>query len=59
MQAFQIWYLAMYPEKIGHDTDPVKTSKKIFPSLSIKERPEQLAHGHQFLERVLKHKGLL
>ncbi|MDH4081301.1 MAG: hypothetical protein OEU68_15960 [Nitrospira sp.] len=59
MQAFQIWYLAMYPEKIGHDTDPVKTSKKIFPSFSMKERPQQLAHGHQFLEKVLKHKGLL
>ncbi|HET9963072.1 MAG TPA: hypothetical protein VFQ34_12095 [Nitrospiraceae bacterium] len=28
MQAFQIWYLALYPGKIGHDTQPVVTSKK-------------------------------
>ena len=59
MQAFQVWYLAMYPEKIGHDTAPVKTSQKIFPDLSMKERPQQLVLGHEFLEMVLKHKGLL
>jgi hypothetical protein len=59
MQAFQIWYLAMYPEKIGHDTQPVRTSKSIFPGLSAKERPQQLTLGHQFLEMVLKRKGLL
>ncbi|MEN7430856.1 hypothetical protein VA599_08855 [Chromobacterium sp. TRC.1.1.SA] len=59
MQAFQIWYLAMYPETIGYDTDPVKTSKRIFPGLATKERPQQLEHGHQFLERVLQQNGLL
>ena len=59
MQAFQIWYLALYPEKVGHDTQPVRTSKDIFPGLSKKERPQQVALGHEFLERVLEHKGLL
>ncbi len=59
MQAFQVWYLALYPDKIGHDTQPVQTSKKIFPELSSKTRPQQLALGHEFLERVLECKGLL
>jgi len=59
MQAFQIWYLAMYPEKIGHDTEPVRKSIKIFPYLATKKRADQLKLGHEFLESVLKHKGLL
>ncbi|MDH4449104.1 MAG: hypothetical protein QE265_00750 [Rhodoferax sp.] len=59
MQAFQVWYLAMYPEKIGLDMDPVKTFKKIFPGLSMNECTQQLAHGHRFLKDVWKHKGLL
>jgi len=48
MQAFEIWYLALYPDKIGDDTDPVKKSKTIFPSLSGRTRSEQLALGHDF-----------
>lgn len=59
MQAFQIWYLAMYPEKIGHDSQPVRISKNIFPGLSTMKRPQQLTLGHQFLEIVLEKKGLL
>ncbi len=59
IQAFQIWYLALYPEKIGHDTQPVKIAKNAFPGLAMKDRPHQLTLGHQFLERVLEHKGLL
>ena len=59
MQAFQIWYLALYPGKVGHDTEPVQKSKNVFPNLSTKTRPQQLALGHEFLERVLAHKGLL
>jgi hypothetical protein len=59
MQAFQVWYLALYPEKIGHDTQPVSTAKRVFPGLSTKERPLQLRLGHQFLESVLEKKGLL
>lgn len=52
IQAFQIWYLALYPEKIGHDSEPVKMSKMVFPGLSAKTRSEQLSLGHVFLERV-------
>jgi hypothetical protein len=59
MQAFQIWYLAMYPDKIGHDTEPVKTSMKVFRILSAKTRTEQLKLGRKFLESCLERKGLL
>lgn len=59
MQAYQIWYLAMHPEQIGHDTEPVQTAKKVFPKLTEMKRTEQLAHGHRFLEHVLETKGLL
>ena len=59
MQAFQIWYLALYPDKIGHDTQPVLTSKRVFPDLLVKTRQQQLVSGHKFLERVLSDKGLL
>lgn len=59
MQAFQIWYLALYPDKIGHDAEPVQKSKSVFPNLSAKPRPQQLTLGHEFLERVLEGKGLL
>ncbi len=59
MQAFQIWYLAMYPEKIGHEVEPVKTAVKVFPNLAEKTRPDKLALGHEFLEQVLDKKGLL
>jgi hypothetical protein len=59
MQAFQIWYLALYPGKIGHETQPVQTSKRVFPDLCAKTRQEQLTLGHEFLERVLSSKGLI
>jgi hypothetical protein len=59
MQAFQIWYLALYPEKIGHDTRSVRTAMEAFPGHSAKDRRLQLNLGHQFLERVLQHKGLI
>lgn len=59
MQAFQIWYLALYPEKVGHETQPVATAKRVFSTLSKKERREQLVFGHEFLERVLEHKSLI
>lgn len=57
MQAYQIWYLGLYPEKIGHDTEPVRTARTAFPDLSAKDRPNQLTLGHQFLERVLASSG--
>lgn len=59
MQAFQVWYLALYLEKIGHETQPVAIAKRLFPALSTKDRREQLSLGHLFLESVLQHKALL
>ena len=59
MQAFQIWYLAMYPDKIGHDTQPVLTSKRVFTELPAKTGQQQLILGHAFLETVLSRKGIL
>jgi len=59
MQAFQIWYLALYSESIGHDSEQVLTSRKVFPGLASKPRCEQLLLGHAFLEQVMNDKGLL
>ena len=59
MQAFQIWYLALYPDKIGHDTQSVLTSRRVFPDLTAKTRHQQLALGHAFLETVLNSNGCL
>lgn len=59
IQAFQVWYLACYPKKIGHETQHVVTAKQVFPDLATKERREQLVLGHQFLEMVLVNKGLI
>ena len=52
MQAFQIWYLALYPEKVCNDTDLVETSRRTFPALPSQSRSEQLSLGKQFLEGV-------
>jgi hypothetical protein len=52
MQAFQIWYLASYPEKIGSETEPVRTSRSAFPDLKRLTREERLAHGAEFVERL-------
>ncbi len=52
MQAFQIWYLAAYPEKIGTETEPVRKSRTAFPDLKGLKRDERLAHGAEFIERL-------
>lgn len=52
MQAFQIWYLASYPEKIGAETEPVRKSRTAFPGLKELKREERLAHGAEFVERL-------
>ena len=49
----------LFAMKAGEISEPVLTSKKIFPNLFSKTRSEQLSLGHEFLERVLEHKGLL
>jgi hypothetical protein len=52
MQAFQIWYLAAYPEQIGSEREPVLKSRRAFPDLASLSREEQLKRGAQFVEIV-------
>jgi hypothetical protein len=60
MQAFQIWYLASYPEKIGTETEPVQRSRTAFPDMKGMLREERLAHGAEFMERLRpKYEGKL
>lgn len=58
MQAFQIWYLAAYPDKIGVDTDPVVKSRKAFPGFESLSRPEKLQRGAQFVSHVKERYGV-
>ena len=58
MQAFQIWYLAAYPEQLGEDCEPVRTSKSAFNDLHKLKRTEQLAEGLRFLNQMLGHYGV-
>lgn len=52
MQAFQIWYLASYPEKIGAETEPVRKSRSAFPNMGSLTRQERLAKGAEFVEHL-------
>ena len=52
MQAYQIWYLASYPEKVGTDTELVKKSRSALPGLSELQREESLARGAEFVEQM-------
>jgi len=52
MQAFQIWYLASYPEKIGFETEPVRKSRAALPELNALSREERLARGSAFMESL-------
>lgn len=58
MQAFQIWYLAAYPEQLGEDTEPVRKSKSAFNELHKLERQAQLAEGLRFLHEMLGRYGV-
>lgn len=49
MQAFQIWYLALNPGKLGADHDFTLRASSAFHELPIKSRKEQLAAGWDFL----------
>lgn len=51
MQAFQIWYLASYPEQLGTETEHVKKSRGELPSLEKLSREQRLSAGLAFLER--------
>lgn len=52
MQAFQIWYLASYPDKLGAETEPVRKSRIAFPELHKLSREERLAAGAEFVEQL-------
>lgn len=54
MQAFQIWYLAAYPEQVGHDTEPVIKSKRLFPFLEKLPRRQKLACGCAFIKELVE-----
>lgn len=57
MQLFQIWYLAMYPEKIGETTEPVLKSRAAFSDLSMLTRQEKLRSGAEFVYRMREKTG--
>lgn len=49
MQAFQIWYLAINPGKLGADHDFTLKASSAFQDLPTKSRKKQLAAGLNFL----------
>lgn len=55
MQAFQIWYLASYPEVIGHETELVRKSQLAFPDLGTLSRETRLIRGAKFIEQLKIH----
>lgn len=52
MQAFQIWYLASYPEIIGHETEMVSKSQSAFPHLEALSREARLVRGAEFIAKL-------
>ncbi len=52
MQAFQVWYLASYPEKLGTETEHVRKSMGALPGLEKLSRVQRLSNGLAFLESV-------
>ena len=52
MQAFQIWYLASYPDKIGAETEPVRKSRSAFHNLDKLAREKRLSLGADFMESL-------
>jgi len=57
MQAFQIWYLASYPEKLGTESEHVKRSQEALPGLEKLSREQRLSAGLTFLESVREKYG--
>jgi len=53
MQAFQVWYLAAYPEKIGRDESVVSNAISILPTIKSLCRRDRLAQGKAFMLRCL------
>ncbi|MBV4536850.1 hypothetical protein [Pseudomonas urmiensis] len=57
MQAFQIWYLALNPGKLGADHDLTLRASSAFQDLPTKTREEQFAAGLDFLRLMLEKYG--
>jgi hypothetical protein len=54
MQAFQVWYLAVNPEKLGVENDLTVRASTPFQDIHKKSREEQLSAGLTFLHFTLE-----
>ena len=54
MQAFQVWYMAAHPERIGEHDPLVRDALSIMPGLRQLERQLQLRAGQAFLAEQLR-----
>jgi hypothetical protein len=57
MQAFQVWYLALNPSKLGEDHDFTLRASSAFQDLPTKSRKEQLSAGWGFLHLMFEKHG--
>lgn len=57
MQAFQIWFLALNPDKLWTEHDLTLKASSAFQDLAIRTREEQLDAGLKFLHFLLKKFG--
>lgn len=57
MQAFQVWHLALNPNKLGADHDFTLRASSAFQDLPTKSRKEQLAAGWDFLQLMFEKYG--
>ncbi|CAM2339820.1 conserved hypothetical protein [Burkholderia vietnamiensis] len=61
-QVFQLWFIAVFPEKVSED-DPVAQSKLestrlVFPGIATRASSDQIDMGRQVLEAARKDAGL-
>lgn len=59
MQAYQIWYLAAYPGKLGDKTELVSKAKSAFPNIESLQREKQLMYGKEFIEKLKNERNAL
>lgn len=57
MQAFQVWYIALNPSKLGADHDFTQRASTAFQNLPTLSREDQLAAGSDFLHLMLDKYG--
>lgn len=53
MQAFQVWFLASHPEKLGKEQQITLNAIAAFPELTNLPRRQSLAHGKEFMLKSL------